>query len=48
MWWGGGAIDIGIISRQLGHRSITTTARCLGHIAPPAVIEAMRGWAWAR
>ncbi len=30
----------------LGHTSITTTARYLDHIAPRAVIEAMRGRAW--
>lgn len=34
--------DIGIISKQLGHRSIATTARYLDHIQPTAVIEAMR------
>ncbi|MBC7771258.1 MAG: hypothetical protein H7210_02065 [Pyrinomonadaceae bacterium] len=35
-------VDIGIISKQLGHVSITTTARYLDHIAPLAVVEAMR------
>ena len=40
-------LDIGIISKQLGHRSITTTARYLDHIAPLAVIDAMRRRAWA-
>ena len=35
-------VDIGIISKQLGHRSIATTARYLDHIAPLAVIETMR------
>ncbi|MFO0836974.1 MAG: tyrosine-type recombinase/integrase [Phycisphaerae bacterium] len=39
-------VDIGIISRQLGHRSICTTARYLDHIAPLAVIEAIRGRVW--
>ncbi len=39
-------VDIGIISRQLGHRSIATTARYLDHIAPQQVIEAMRGRCW--
>jgi site-specific recombinase XerD len=39
-------VDIGIISKQLGHRSIATTARYLDHIAPYAVVEAMRGRAW--
>lgn len=39
-------VDIGIISRQLGHSSISTTARYLDHIAPTAVIETMRGRSW--
>ena len=39
-------IDIGIISKQLGHRSITTTARYLDHIQPMAVLDAMRGRKW--
>jgi len=39
-------IDIAIISRQLGHASITTTARYLDHLAPRAVIEAMRRRSW--
>jgi integrase len=39
-------VDIGIISKQLGHRSIATTARYLDHIAPAAVVAAMRGRAW--
>jgi integrase len=39
-------IDIGIISKQLGHASISTTARYLDHLAPRAVIEAMRSRAW--
>jgi integrase len=34
--------DIGIISRQLGHRSIATTARYLDHIAPHDVVAAIR------
>lgn len=40
-------MDIGIISKQLGHSSIATTARYLDHIAPHMVIEVMRkrsGW----
>jgi integrase len=32
-------VDIGIISKQLGHRSIATTASYLDHIAPRAVVE---------
>ena len=39
-------VDIAIISRQLGHVSITSTARYLDHLAPRAVIEAMRSRAW--
>ena len=39
-------IDIGIISRQLGHASIGTTARYLDHIAPLAVIETMQKRDW--
>ena len=39
-------VDIAIISRQLGHASITTTARYLDHLAPRAVIEAMRARSW--
>ena len=35
-------VDIGIISKQLGHRSIATTAHYLDHIAPVAVVGAMR------
>ncbi len=35
-------VDIGIISKQLGHASISTTAHYLDHIAPWAVVEAMR------
>ena len=33
--------DIGIISKQLGHRDISTTARYLDHVAPWAVVEAV-------
>jgi site-specific recombinase XerD len=39
-------VDIGIISKQLGHACITTTARYLDHIAPQAVVEAVRGRRW--
>ena len=34
-------VDIAIISSQLGHASIATTARYLDHLAPRAVIEAI-------
>lgn len=39
-------LDIGLISRQLGHADISTTARYLDHINPQAVIQAIgrRGW----
>lgn len=40
-------VDVGIISKQLGHASIATTARYLDHIQPAAVIEAMRQREWA-
>ena len=39
-------VDIGLISKQLGHQSITTTARYLDHIAPMAVIDAVRSREW--
>lgn len=39
-------VDIGIISKQLGHRSITTTAGYLDHIAPFELVEAVRARAW--
>lgn len=39
-------VDIGIISKQLGHRCISTTARYLDHIMPKAVVEAIRGRVW--
>ena len=39
-------MDIGLISKQLGHRSIATTARYLDHIAPVAVVEAISGRVW--
>ena len=39
-------VDIGIISRQLGHSSISTTARYLDHIAPRSVIETVRSRPW--
>jgi len=40
-------VDIGIISKQLGHTSIATTVRYLDHIAPVAVIEAVRARVWS-
>ncbi|MBT3193132.1 MAG: tyrosine-type recombinase/integrase [Verrucomicrobia bacterium] len=38
-------VDIGIISKALGHASIATTARYLDHIEPTLVIDAMRSLA---
>ncbi len=40
--------DMGVISRQLGHSSIATTARYLDHVAPQAVIDAARTRRWGR
>ena len=42
----GEGVDIGIISKQLGHRSIATTVRYLDHIAPWAVIETIGSRSW--
>jgi integrase len=39
-------VDVGIISRQLGHRSLMTTIRYLDHIQPTAVVNAIRERAW--
>ena len=39
-------VDIGIISKQLGHLTIATTARYVDHIAPYAVIEALHSRRW--
>lgn len=39
-------VDIAIISRQLGHTNITTTARYLDHLAPTAVVQAMQLRQW--
>jgi site-specific recombinase XerD len=39
-------IDIAVISRQLGHSSIATTARYLDHIAPQQVVDAIRQRKW--
>jgi len=40
-------MDVGVISRQLGHTSIITTQRYLDHIRPQAVINAIRGREWS-
>jgi len=39
-------LDIGIISKQLGHSDISTTARYLDHIAPWAVVGAVAARKW--
>jgi integrase/recombinase XerD len=39
-------VDVGIISRQLGHRSLLTTIRYLDHVQPTAVVDAMRDRVW--
>lgn len=39
-------VDIGLISKQLGHASIATTARYLDHVAPTEVIEVMAARTW--
>ena len=39
-------LDIGVISKQLGHRSIATTALYLDHVAPVAVVRAIGGRRW--
>jgi site-specific recombinase XerD len=40
-------VDIGVISKQLGHADISTTARYLDHIAPWAVVEAISARTWS-
>jgi integrase len=39
-------VDIAVIRRQLGHTSIVTTVRYLDHLAPTAVIRAIRERQW--
>jgi len=39
-------VDVGIISKQLGHASLATTIRYLDHVAPAAVVAAIRGRDW--
>lgn len=39
-------VDIGVISRQLGHATVATTSRYIAHLHPAAVIEAMKRREW--
>ena len=39
-------IDIGIISKHLGHSSIATTARYIDHLNPAATVQAARDRVW--
>lgn len=41
-------VDISVISKQFGHTDISTTARYLDHIAPWAVVEAVRARTWVQ
>jgi len=41
-------VDIGVISRQLGHRSVASTGRYLDHIAPTGVVSAIKSRAVTR
>ena len=40
-------VDVGIISKQLGHSSIVTTVRYLDHVAPQQVVDTMQARDWA-
>jgi site-specific recombinase XerD len=39
-------VDIAVISRQLGHRSLLTTIEYLDHLAPAAVLERIARRTW--
>lgn len=39
-------VDVGIISKQLGHSSIAITSRYLDHVAPKNVIDTMQAREW--
>ena len=39
-------VDIGVISRQLGHATVVTTSRYIAHLHPAAVVEAMKRREW--
>jgi integrase len=38
---------VNLIQAQLGHASLATTDRCLRHIAPQQLVEAMRAREWS-
>ena len=40
-------VDVGIISKQLGHSSIAITSRYLDHVAPKNVIDTMQAREWS-
>ena len=40
-------VDIGVISKQLGHTSLLTTIRYLDHVAPTRVIETVAKRVWS-
>ena len=39
-------VDVGIISKQLGHSSIAINSRYLDHVAPKKVIDTMKAREW--
>ena len=40
-------VEMGVISKQLGHANIATTSRYLDHVCPQAVIQAMAHRKWS-
>ena len=40
-------VDVGVISKQLGHASIATTSRYLDHVNPAAVVAAIQARTWS-
>jgi integrase len=45
--WPKGAHPINLVQAQLGHSSLATSDRYLRHIAPAALVEAMRRREWS-
>ena len=41
-------VDVGVISKALGHSSISVTATYLDHVAPEQMAEQIRGRAWSK